>query len=150
MIWTVGASSTGADTGPPGRSPLRGGATLDYPIYSAASLDGDLGDGEKILNIASARPELSGAGFFLPSRPYSVGGYVPILPASFPPLVWPSRGLQAAFLRPCPAGRSMSQNAKPPLRPFAGPPLRFAPLWLSLYSRDPKRPTARSTRPNKA
>ena len=66
MIWTVGASSTGADTGPPGRSPLRGGATLDYPVYSAASLDGDLGDGEKILNIASARPELSGAGFFCP------------------------------------------------------------------------------------
>ena len=32
-------------------------------------------------------PPHTGAGFFMPSKPSSAGGYVPILPGSFPPLV---------------------------------------------------------------
>lgn len=89
MIWTIGASSTGADTGPPGRSPSRGGATLDYPVHFASPDHGDLGDGEKILNTTSARPELSGAGFFMPSSRPAQAAMSPILPAHVPPLVWP-------------------------------------------------------------
>ena len=71
MTWTAGASSTGADTGPPGRSPSRGGATLGYSVYFAASLDDHLGVGEKILIPPPPALGFPGAGFLLPMSLYS-------------------------------------------------------------------------------
>ena len=81
MISTAVASFTGAATGPQGHSLLRGGATLDYPVYSCPPRDDHLGDGEKILNIATARPGTAWGGFYF--------AHVPILPGNFPPLAWP-------------------------------------------------------------
>lgn len=37
---------------------------LDYPVYFGSSLDDHLGDGEKILNIASARSGTTRGGLF--------------------------------------------------------------------------------------
>ena len=105
-ISTAGASFTGAAAGPPGRSPSRGGATLDYPVYSAASLDGDLGDGEKILNIASARSGTTRGGLFHALQAVQRGRLCPIFPACFPPLVGPPWACRRLFLCPCPAGRN--------------------------------------------
>ena len=59
MISTAGALFTGADTGPPGRSLLKGGATLDHLAYPAAPDHDYLGDGEKILTAPSGRDTIN-------------------------------------------------------------------------------------------
>lgn len=42
-------------------------------------------------------PGQPGAGFFMPSRPSNVGGYVPIFPAHVPPPVWPPMASKRYF-----------------------------------------------------
>ena len=45
----------------------------------------------------------------MPSRPPSAGGYVPILPGSFPPLVWPPMAHRRHF---CARGQQGRREAK--------------------------------------
>ena len=60
---------------------------LDCPVYYLAPVYGDLGDGQKILNITIARPGATWGGLFYALQPSNVGALVPILPGSFQPLV---------------------------------------------------------------
>ena len=89
------------------------GETLDYPVYYPSPVYGDLGDSEKILNTTSARPGTTWGGFLCSPGPPTCPPLSLCSPPASPACV-ASYGLQAAFLRPCPAGRNMSQNEKPP------------------------------------
>src|SRR5699024_9879492 len=95
---------TGAATGPPGRSLLKGGATLDYPVYYPSPVYGDLGDGEKILNTTIARPGKAWGGIFYALQAVQRGRLYPYTLHQIPAACRPSRGPQAAFLRPRLAG----------------------------------------------
>ena len=89
---------------------LRGGATLDYPVYLASSLDDHLGDGEKILNTTSARPGLFWGGLFHALQAVQRVRLYPYTLHQIPAAFVASYGPQAAFLRPCPAERSRTKN----------------------------------------
>ena len=59
-------------------------------------------------------PPHTGAGFFMPSRLSIAGGYVPALPASFPPVVWPPMASRRLFCVRVQQGGACPKNNKPP------------------------------------
>ena len=99
-IWTAGASFTGAATGPPGRSLLKGGATIDPLICPYASLDDHLGDGEKILNTTTARHWLIRGGLFHALHGLQRVRPCPYTPRQLPTACMASYGQQAAIFAP--------------------------------------------------
>jgi len=99
---------------PTGALPIEGGATLDYLFRFAAPNHDYLGDGEKILNTTSARPWSNPGRIFCALYSFQRVRPCPYTPRARSAACAPFYGPQAEFLRPCPAGRSMSQNARPP------------------------------------
>ena len=121
----------------------------DHPVYLAAPHPHYLGDGEKILNTTSARSGTTRGGLFMPSRPYSVGGYVPILPAHVPPLVRRPMARRRHF---CVHGQQSGARlkTKTAVKAVCVPVERFLCPAVSLYSRTIKHRTEARRAPGRA
>ena len=107
---------------------LRGGATLDYPVYLASPLDDHLGNGKKILNTTIARPWSNQGRVFCVLQALQRVRPCPYTPQQLPAACAPFYGPQAAIFAPMSSRAAEMSKRKTAVKAICRPVTAFYAL----------------------